>query len=154
MPGELNAHNKEEYRPAHTAEHIINRTMDNVFHCGRSVEAHIERKKSKLDYALPTAPTDEEVAKVEHIVNETIDRHLDVSFSFITQSEAAAEFDLQRLPEGASETVRVVSIGDYDRCLCIGQHVANTSEIGHVKFISHDYDAERQILRIRFKIVE
>lgn len=73
--------------------------MDNVFHCGRSVEAHIERKKSKLDYALPSAPTDEEVAKVEHIVNETIDRHLDVSFSFITQSEAAAEFDLQRLPE-------------------------------------------------------
>ena len=61
---------------------------------------------------------------------------------------------MQRLPEGASETVRVVSIGDYDRCLCIGQHVANTSEIGHVKFISHDYDAERQILRIRFKIVE
>lgn len=150
----LNAHNKEEFRPAHTAEHIINRTMDNTFHCGRAVEAHIERKKSKLDFSLPQEPDDALVANVEQVVNEVIDRHLPVTFSFISQADAASEFDLKRLPDGASETVRVVSIGDYDRCLCIGQHVANTAEIGHVRFISHDYDAERKILRIRFKIVD
>ena len=54
---ELNSHNKQEYPPMHTAEHIINQAMDRLFGCGRSVEAHIERKKSKLDYALPAAPT-------------------------------------------------------------------------------------------------
>lgn len=43
----LNSHNKAEYEPAHTAEHILNRTMVNMFGCPRSRNAHIERKKSK-----------------------------------------------------------------------------------------------------------
>ncbi|KAA5438435.1 hypothetical protein F2Y83_04575, partial [Bacteroides cellulosilyticus] len=51
--------------PMHTCEHIVNRTMMNLFGCGRSVSAHIERKKSKLDYALETAPTEEDVKRLE-----------------------------------------------------------------------------------------
>ena len=43
----LNSHNKAEYEPAHTVEHILNRTMVNMFGCPRSRNAHIERKKSK-----------------------------------------------------------------------------------------------------------
>ena len=42
--------------PMHTTEHIVNRTMVNLFGCERAVSAHIERKKSKLDFALPTCP--------------------------------------------------------------------------------------------------
>ena len=41
----LNEHNKQEYPPMHTTEHIINQTMIRLFGCGRSVSAHIERKK-------------------------------------------------------------------------------------------------------------
>ncbi len=148
----LNAHNKEEHRPSHTAEHIINRAMDNAFHCGRAIDAHIERKKSKMDFQLATAPSDEELRAVEKTVNDVIAQDLPVSFSYITQAEAASRFDLKRLPDGASDTVRVVSVGDYDECLCIGQHVTSTAEIGHVTFASHDYDAERGVLRIRFKV--
>lgn len=148
----LNAHNKEEHRPSHTAEHIINRAMDNAFHCGRAVEAHIERKKSKMDFRLDNEPSEEELKRVEATVNEVITRDLPVTFAFITQAEAASRFDLKRLPDGASDTVRVVSVGDYDECLCIGQHVDHTAEIGHVTFASHDYDAERGIFRIRFKV--
>ena len=47
--------------PMHTTEHIVNRTMVNLFGCERAVSAHIERKKSKLDFALPTCPTKEEI---------------------------------------------------------------------------------------------
>ena len=130
---QLNEHNKQEYPPMHTCEHIVNRTMVNLFGCGRAVSAHIERKKSKLDFALPQAPTDEEIEQIEAKVNEVIACHLDVTVKFISQQEAAGEFDLKRLPEGASDTVRVVSVGDYDDCLCIGTHVANTSEIGTSK---------------------
>ena len=54
----LNAHNKAEYEPAHTAEHILNRTMVNMFGCPRSRNAHVERKKSKCDYILDTCPTE------------------------------------------------------------------------------------------------
>lgn len=148
---QLNEHNKQEYPPMHTCEHIVNRTMVNLFGCGRAVSAHIERKKSKLDFALSQAPTDEEIEQIEAQVNEVIARHLDVTVKFISQQEAAGQFDLKRLPEGASDTVRVVSVGDYDDCLCIGTHVANTSEIGTFKIISHDY--KDGIFRMRFKLI-
>lgn len=135
----------------HTCEHIINQTMIRLFHCGRSVSAHIERKKSKLDYALPAAPTNEDITRIENAVNEVISRNLEVTTEYITQAEAVDRFDMKRLPEGASDTVRIVKVGDYDECLCIGQHVANTSEIGTFKIISSDY--KDGIFRMRFKLV-
>lgn len=135
----------------HTTEHVVNRTMINLFGCGRAVSAHIERKKSKLDFALPQAPTEEDIARIEATVNEVLQRNLPVSMEFITQAEAIGRFDLKRLPDGASETVRIVKVGDYDECLCIGQHVANTAEIGTFRIVSHDY--QEGIFRMRFKLV-
>lgn len=148
---QLNEHNKQEYPPMHTCEHIVNRTMINLFGCGRAVSAHIEKKKSKLDYALPQPLSDEDVTKIEETVNSVIAQHLDVTVEYITQKEAVGRFDMKRLPENASDTVRIVKVGDYDECLCIGLHVNNTSEIGTFKIISHDYNDG--ILRIRFKLV-
>lgn len=149
---QFNSHNKEEFPPMHTAEHIINRAMINIFGCGRSVSAHIERKKSKLDYSLPQAPTEQQITQLLSEVNNVIGRHLPVTYEVITQAEAQSRFNLQRLPDDASDAVRVVRVGDYDECLCIGLHVNNTSEIGHVVFLSNDYDAQRQIWRLRFKL--
>lgn len=146
----LNEHNKQEYPPMHTCEHIVNRTMVNIFGCGRAVSAHIERKKSKLDFALPKAPSVEDIENIEKTVNEVIARHLPVTTEFITQEEAVGRFDLKRLPENASDTVRIVRVGDYDECLCIGLHVTNTSEIGTFRIISSDY--KDGIFRIRFKL--
>lgn len=137
----------------HTAEHIINQTMIRLFGCGRSVEAHIERKKSKLDYALAEAPTEEQVKQLEKRVNEVIDSHLPVTTEFITQQEACGRFDMERLPEGASDTVRVVHVGDYDECLCIGTHVENTAEIGQFQIVSDSYDSETHRWRMRFKLL-
>ena len=150
---QLNEHNKQEYPPMHTCEHIINQTMIRLFGCGRPVSAHIEGKKSKLDYRLTACPTEEQIKNLENTVNQIIMQHLPVTTEFITQEEAKGRFDLKRLPEDASETVRVVKVGDYDECLCIGTHVANTSEIGTFKIISHDWDGENKRWRIRFKLV-
>ena len=50
---ELNEHNKQEFPPMHTAEHILNGTMVKMIGCRRADSAHIERKKSKCDYNLP-----------------------------------------------------------------------------------------------------
>ena len=41
---EFNQHNKQEYPPMHTAEHILNGTMVRMFGCGRSFSAHIEKE--------------------------------------------------------------------------------------------------------------
>ena len=148
----LNSHNKEEYPPMHTAEHILNATMVRMFGCPRSRNAHIERKKSKCDYELTEAPTEAQVAEIERAVNEVIARNLDVTIDFIPLSEAAALVDLSKLPEDVSQTLRIVRIGDYDTCACIGAHVRNTSEIGTFKVISHDFENGRW--RVRWKVVE
>lgn len=138
----------------HTAEHLLNATLVKTFGCPRSRNAHIERKKSKCDYELPSCPTDEEVRTIEEKVNEAIARHLPVSIEFMTHEQAKEIVDLSKLPQDASETLRIVRIGDYDACACIGQHVQNTSEIGTFKIISHDYNEERKIWRMRFKLTD
>ena len=124
---QLNEHNKTEYPPMHTCEHVVNRTMVNLFGCGRAVSAHVERKKSKLDFALSEAPTEAQVAEIEKVVNETLRKNLPVSMEFISKEEPMGRIDMKRMPEGASETVRVVDVGDYVECLCIGLHGENTS---------------------------
>lgn len=149
---QLNDHNKQEYPPMHTAEHILNQTMIRLFGCERSKNAHIERRKSKCDYFLSAAPSAEQIAEIENRVNEVIARHLGVTIEFVSRDQAPAEVDLSKLPEEVSPTLRIVRIGDYDTCACIGMHVGNTSEIGKFRIISTDYENNR--LRIRFKLDE
>lgn len=149
---QLNEHNKTEYPPMHTTEHILNQTMIRLFGCERSRNAHIERKKSKCDYTLSTEPTAEQIAQIEEKVNEVITQNLPVTTEYCTRDNVPAGVDLGKLPDDASETLRIVRVGDYDTCACIGTHVENTSEIGTFKIISHTW--ENGTLRLRFKLLQ
>ena len=147
----LNAHNKQEFEPAHSAEHILNATMVRMFGCPRSMNAHIERKKSKCDYILEQSPSEEQVAQIEAAVNAVIAQDLDVTIEFMPREKAALIVNLDKLPEDVSETLRIVRIGDYDACACIGAHVSNTSQIGTFKILSHDFN--NGTWRVRWKVV-
>lgn len=146
----LNEHNKQEYPPMHTAEHLLNGEMARRYGHGRAFSAHIERKKSKLDYHLPAALTDEELRSLEDYVNGIVAEDVAVTEEYISQSEAMSRFDMSRLPEGASDTVRVVHVGSYDQCLCAGTHVGHTAEIGTFRITSSRYADGVQ--RIVFKL--
>ena len=147
----LNDHNKAEYPPMHTAEHILNQTMVRMFGCQRSNNAHIERKKSKINYVLAEQPTAEQIEEIERRVNEVIGAHLPVSYEFVSRNEVPAEVSLDRLPDEASATLRLVRVGDYDVCACIGTHVENTSEIGRFHINSTSWKEGQ--FRIVFKLV-
>ena len=136
----LNEHNKQEYEPAHTAEHLLNQTMIRMFGCERSKNAHIERKKSKINYNLSSCPSAEQVAEIERKMNELIQQDLPVTFEFVTRDNIPEGVALDKLPEDASETLRIVRIGDYDICACIGSHVKSTKEIGTFKITSTSYN--------------
>lgn len=146
----LNEHNKQEYPPMHTAEHILNATMVRMIGCGRHVNAHVERTKSKLDYALDRALTDDEVRAIEAKVNDVIAADLPVTIEYAQQADVADRFNLERLPDGASETVRIVRVGDYDECLCAGTHVEHTAQIGTFRITSTRWQDGRQ--RIVFRL--
>ena len=150
----LNAHNKEEFPPAHTAEHLLNQTMIRMFGCERSTNAHIERKKSKISYVLDHKPSRHEERDIERKMNELIDEDVPVSFEFVNRDNVPEGVSLDRLPEDASETLRLVRIGDYDVCPCIGKHVRSTSQIGRFEILGTNWDEEKHTFRIRFKIVQ
>jgi len=147
---ELNSHNKQDYPPMHTAEHILNQTMIRMFGCDRSKNSHIERKKSKCNYTLKVVPTPEQIEEIELRVNEVIKQNLPITNAFVNRLEVPEAVDLSKLPDNASETLRLVYIGSYDVCACIGEHVQNTSEIGKFKIVSTDYNEDQ--FRIRFKL--
>lgn len=149
----LNEHNKEEFPPAHTAEHLLNQTMIRMFDCGRSFNAHVERKKSKMSFHLAQKPSRQEEREIERRMNELIEEDLPVTFEFVTRDELPAEVSLDRLPDDASETIRLVRIGDYDVCPCIGKHVRSTSQIGRFELLGTNWDEQEHSFRVRFKIV-
>ena len=134
----------------HTAEHILNGTMDRLFNCGRCFSAHIERKKSKCDYHFNRSLSPEELSKIESLVNRTISSNMEVTDNYITKIEAEKQFNLSRLPAETLNKIRIVSVGDYDACPCIGPHVATTSDIGIFRITTSDF--KDGILRIRFKL--
>lgn len=146
----LNSHNKEEHRPSHTAEHLLNQTMVRMFGCERSKNAHIERKKSKINYNLDVCPTQEEIAEIERKMNELIASDMPVTYEFVTCDNIPDGVALDRLPEDASETLRLVRIGNYDICPCIGQHVESTGEIGTFRITSTSFTDGS--FRIVFKV--
>jgi Ser-tRNA(Ala) deacylase AlaX len=134
----------------HSAEHILNQTMDRIYQCGRCFNAHIERKKSKCDYHLAKALTADEIEEVQSRVNRVIQSDLPVGEQFISKSEAMSRFNTQKLPGDVGDRIRIISIGDYDHTPCIGPHVKSTAEIG--QFIITSTAFQDGVLRIRYKL--
>ncbi len=136
--------------PMHSAEHILNQTMVRMFDCGRCVNAHIEKKKSRIDYKFNRDLTSEEKVEIENRVNEIIEKNLPVREEYISREEAERMYNLKKLPEDAGDRIRIIHIGDYDSCPCSGVHVKSTAEIGKFKILSSTYD--NNLLRLRFKL--
>ena len=150
----LNDHNKEEFPPAHTAEHLLNQVMVRMFGCERSRNAHVERKKSKISYILDHKPDRKEEKEIERMMNELIEQDLPVTYEFVDRDHIPDDVKLDRLPDDASETIRLVRIGDFDVCPCIGKHVRSTSQIGRFEMLGTNWDQSTRSFRIRFKVVQ
>jgi misacylated tRNA(Ala) deacylase len=149
---DYNENPKSYYAPMHTAEHILNGTMDKMFGRGRAFSAHIEKKKSKCDYYFDHDLTPDEIKSIEEKVNSIVAANMSVTEEFINRDEAQKMFNLNRLPDEAGDTLRIIRIGDYDSCLCSGPHINSTNAIGGFKIISTSF--ENGVLRIRFRINE
>ena len=150
----FNEHHKDEFPPAHTAEHLLNRLMMQMFGCERSRNAHIERKKSKMSYTLERKPTRQEEKEIERRMNELIEQDLPVTYELVDRAHVPEGIDLDRLPDDVSEMLRLVRIGDFDICPCLGRHVRSTAQIGRFELLGTNWDEMKHTFRIRFKVVQ
>jgi misacylated tRNA(Ala) deacylase len=144
----------KQYDPKmHSAEHLLNQTMIRKFECGRCFSAHINKKKSKCDYHFDRNLTLEEIREVEAAVNEQILKNLSVRIEMVEKDLARQTLNLSKVPEADGlDMIRVVHMGNYDVCPCIGPHVETTSEIGRFNITTTGFDDG--VLRIRFKLCD
>ena len=142
---------KKEMDPRmHSAEHLLNQTMVRMFNCGRCFSSHIEKKKSKCDYHFERVLREDEIGEIQNRVNGVIQEDLAVSEEYANREEAKKLYNLDRLPENTGDPIRIIRIGDYDTCPCIGPHVQSTKEIGEFRIVSTSF--ENGVLRIRYKL--
>ncbi len=150
----LNVHNKDEFPPAHTAEHLLNQLMHRMYGCPRSNNAHIERRKSKISYILDHKPSRKEEKAIEDEMNRLIQLDMPVTYEFVDCNHIPEGIDVNRLPEDVGDTIRLVRIGDYDVCPCLGKHVRTTSQIGRFVLLGTNWNEETHSFRIRYKVVQ
>lgn len=148
----------KDYDPQmHTAEHVLNQTMIRMFGCGRCYSSHLNPGKSKCDYYFERDLTDGEAATLEETVNEVLARDLPVAEQDVPRREAETLVNLTKLPPsvGPDDPIRIVTVGEYDICPCIGAHAASTGEVGRFRLTSHDFlpdAAKGPTLRLRFRL--
>jgi Ser-tRNA(Ala) deacylase AlaX len=106
-----------------------------------------------MSFHLDHKPSRQEEKEIERRINELIEEDLPVTFEFVTRDELPDDVSLDRLPDDASDTIRLVRIGDYDVCPCIGKHVRSTSQIGRFEMLGTNWDEHERSFRVRFKIV-
>jgi len=123
------------YRPAiranHTAAHLLHAALRKVL--GNHVEQagqSVTHDGLRFDFTHFAALTENELRRVEFMVNEAIWQALDVETEILPIEEAKARGAMALFGEKYGDTVRMVSVPGVSTELCGGTHAANTGNLG------------------------
>lgn len=132
---------RKDIRKNHSATHLLQAALREI------LGSHVQQQGSfvssevlRFDFSHFNAMTEEEIQKVEDIVNEKVMACLNVSTQVMNVDEAKASGAMALFGEKYGEDVRVVKMGsdceEFSKELCGGLHVSCTGEIGLVKIVS------------------
>lgn len=149
--GGLADHSDETIR-GHTATHLLHQALRDVL--GESVHqtgSNITPERIRFDFAFNRKLTDDEIKKVEEIVNQKVQEDLPVHFEMMTLNDAKKTGAIGLFDEKYSDNVKVYFIGGgpstssnrdgsssgrpYSAEFCGGPHVEHTSLVGHVRIV-------------------
>ena len=136
----------------HTATHLLQAALRQVL--GPHVQqkgSHITSERMRFDFSHPKAMTREEIAATETLVQQTIDRGIEVTSRVMPYHEAMASGAIGLFDDRYGNEVSVYTIGDVSKELCSGPHVANTREIGRFT-IEKEQAVGAGVRRIRARI--
>ncbi len=140
--GELRASTLEEVEKVtrlHTATHLLQAALrkvlnDDVHQMGSDIIA----ERARFDFSFSRKLTDEEVKKVEDLVNDAIQRDLPVTVEELPIEQAKKTGALYFFKEKYPEQVKVYSMGDFSKEFCGGPHVTNTLKVGKFKIAKQE----------------
>lgn len=121
----------------HSATHLLQKALRTVL--GTHVEqsgSMVSADRLRFDFTHFSAMTKEELAKVEALVNESIQKAYPVRTDLMSIEDARKTGAMALFGEKYGDTVRVVNMGEYSIELCGGTHVSNTSAISVFKILS------------------
>ena len=123
----------------HTATHLLQQALRQVLGTGvQQKGSNITVERLRFDFTYPERLTSEQLAEVERIVNQQIERDLPVSMEIMPLEQALESGALAFFGEKYGEQVKVYSIGDFSKEVCGGPHVPRTGELGRFKILKEE----------------
>ena len=142
----------------HTATHLLNKALREVLgdHV-RQIGSNITSERLRFDFPNNSKLTQEEIEKVQNIVNDVVDKELPVNFLVCSHEDAVSCGATHLEGEKYPDQVKVYFIGDslescFSKEFCGGPHVKNTKDIGHIEIYKQDKIGEGKMrIYARFK---
>ncbi len=133
------ADNSIESTRYHTATHMLHKALKIVLgESARQMGSNITPERLRFDFSFGRKLTEEEIKKIQDLVNKQIKLGLQVSFVEMPYDEAVKSGALSYFRERYPEIVKVYSVGDFSKEICTGPHVKNTSELGFFKITKEE----------------
>ncbi len=136
--GGLADHNEQTAR-LHTATHLLNGALrrvlgEEVFQRG----SNITSERLRFDFSFPRKMTKEELEQVSDIVNEAIEKNIDVLLEELPLSEAYESGAIGVFGGKYEDIVKVYTIPGYSKEICGGPHARNTGELVRFKILKEE----------------
>ena len=134
---QVDAYRRGRIARHHSATHLLNRALREVLGDGVVQRgSFVGPDHTTFDFAFSRALTPEELADIEHRVNDGIRRNLERSVALMPLADARASGAIALIDEAYSPDVRVVDFGGWSRELCGGTHVTRSGDLGAAIVVS------------------
>lgn len=133
------AEHSEQTARLHTATHLLNGALRRVL--GEEVSqrgSNITAQRLRFDFSFGRKVTKEELEQVTAIVNEAIEKKIDVVLEEMTPQEAYASGAVGVFSDKYGERVKVYTIAGYSKEICGGPHAKNTGELGSFHIVKEE----------------
>ena len=138
----------------HTATHLLQAALRKVL--GDHVEqrgSNITAERLRFDFSHNDRISQEDLDKVEQIVNEVIARKLPIDCREMTVDEAQNEGAIGLFGDRYGEKVKVYTIGDFSKEICGGPHASNTGDLVKFKILKEE-SSSRGVRRIKAVLIK
>ena len=123
----------------HTATHLLQAALREILGANvKQMGSDITPQRLRFDFSHPRKLTEEEIKKVEDLVNQKIKEDLEVKKEEMSYEEAIKRGALAFFEEKYPERVTVYTIGNFSKEICAGPHVKQTSELGRFKIVKEE----------------